>query len=281
MSLLRETVSRPGWPFAVLEQAIRTNLLGPVCTAKARSALGKVLKRLNAAIANLMRLASKSPDPLMDYQSLMSLSCSSRVQTIKAFDRLSRRLESSNGGSSRGSAVSAATSSGSKASKTTSKTTSSSSASRGDNGRRHGKKSSALPKKPQPGTGDRRTTGTYESSSRREREAGPPRLETSIPTPMLDMVMTSGSERRDASPLGRRASLMRRFSIMSISSASTKLGEIPERRWHRRGPDDDDDWAGGGVGMGSLDEYSAPTVYPLRPYQPVVKEKKFMGLFRR
>lgn len=258
--------------------------------AKARSALGKVLKRLNAAIANLMRLASKSPDPLMDYQSLMSLSCSSRVQTIKAFDQLSRRLGSSNGGSSRGSVVSAATSSGSKttskSSRSSKTTASSSSASRSDNRRRHGKKSSALPKKPQSGTGDRRTTrtaaaGTHESSSRREREAGPPRLETLIPTPMLDMVVTGGSERRDASPLGRRASLMRRLSIMSISSASTKLGEIPERRWHRRGPDDD--WAGlgGGGGMGSLDEYSAPTVYPLRPYQPVVKERKFMGLFRR
>lgn len=112
----------------------------------------------------------------------------------------------------------------------------------------------------------------------------PPRLETSILTPMLDMmVMGRDGERRDrdASPLRRQSSLslMRRFSIVSISSASTKLGEIPERRWDRRRTNDG--WAGpGGIG-GSLDEYSAPTVYPLKPYQPVVKERRFMGLFRR
>lgn len=257
-------------------------------TAKARSTLGRVLKRLNAAIANLMRLASKSPDPLMDYQSLMSLSSSSRVQTIKAFDQLSRRLGSTGGGSSRGSVVSTATSSGTKSSKATTATKTTSKSSRSKDGKRHSKKSSS----------DKRTTGsaataavtaTYDSSidrrreRERERDSGPPRLQTSIPTPMLDMMVMGGSERRDVSPLRRRASLMSRFSIMSISSASTKLGEIPERRWYRRGSDDV--WAGpgggGGGGGGFRDEYNAPTVYPLKPYQPVVKERKFMGLFRR
>lgn len=65
--------------------------------------------------------------------------------------------------------------------------------------------------------------------------------------------------------------MMDRFSLMTMESGSTKLGEIPERKWHRGY----DDWDGRG------DEYSAPIVYPLRPYQPVVKERRFLGLFRR
>lgn len=212
----------------------------------------------------------------MDYQSLMSLSSSSRVQTLKTFDQLSRRLGSTSSGSgsssSRGSVVSTTVSSGSKTSKTTTNKSSRSS-------KRHSSKESSVPKS---SASDSRTTHraatTHESksssSSRRERDLGPPRLETSIPTPLLDMRMGGDEERRNISPLMRRPSVMSRFSIRSISSASTKLGEIPERSWRRQGPDD---WPG----PGALDEYSAPIVYPLKPYQPAVKEKRFMGLFKR
>lgn len=72
---------------------------------------------------------------------------------------------------------------------------------------------------------------------------------------------------------------MDRYSLMTVSSGSTRLGEIPERKWQRGG--------GGGGGEayddwdGREDEYNAPVVYPLRPYQPVVKERRFLGLFRR
>ncbi|KAF3760237.1 hypothetical protein M406DRAFT_243343, partial [Cryphonectria parasitica EP155] len=74
--------------------------------SKARSALDKVLKRLNAAIKSLIRLASKGPNPALDYQSLTSLSNSSRLQAIKTFDQLSHRLDSK---ASHGSVVSANT----------------------------------------------------------------------------------------------------------------------------------------------------------------------------
>lgn len=72
--------------------------------------------------------------------------------------------------------------------------------------------------------------------------------------------------------------MMDRFSLMTMESGSTRLGEIPERKWHRGydDDDDDDDWDGG-----REDVYNAPIVYPLRPYQPVVKERRFLGLFRR
>lgn len=71
----------------------------------------------------------------------------------------------------------------------------------------------------------------------------------------------------------RRPSMMDRFSLMTISSGSTRLGEIPEQKWRRGGGYEDWDERG--------EEYSAPIVYPLRPYQPVVKERRFLGLFRR
>lgn len=220
--------------------------------AKARSALSKVLRRLNAAIANLMRLVSKSSKPLMDYQSLMSLSNTSRIQTIKTFDQLSRRLSSK---SSRGSVVSAATSDSPKSSKS-SRTAKSSTLSKD---RKH---KTAKLSKSQDSNNERKPTGNHHSGIQ---HTDPPRLESSIATPLLDAM-----EDRNSS-LRRRSSLMDRFSLISISSTSTKLGEIPERRWRGR-PDGLD---------GRLDEYNAPIVYPLRPYQPVVKERRFMGLFRR
>lgn len=65
--------------------------------------------------------------------------------------------------------------------------------------------------------------------------------------------------------------MMDRFSLLTMESGSTKLGEIPERNWRH----DYDDWDDREAG------YSAPIVYPLRPYQPVVKERRFLGLFRR
>lgn len=65
--------------------------------------------------------------------------------------------------------------------------------------------------------------------------------------------------------------MMDRFSLLTMDSGSTKLGEIPERKWLRGC----DDWGE------REDGYNAPIVYPLRPYQPVVKERRFLGLFRR
>jgi hypothetical protein len=55
-----------------------------------------------------------------------------------------------------------------------------------------------------------------------------------------------------------------------MSSDSTRLGEIPERKWHRR-----HESPGGSL------EYNTPVMYPVRPYQPQVKERRFLGLFRR
>ncbi|PSR81512.1 hypothetical protein BD289DRAFT_438953 [Coniella lustricola] len=136
--------------------------------SKAKSALGKVLKRLNAAITSLIRLASHGRSPSLDYQSLMALSNSSRLQAIKTFDQLSHRLDTK---SARGSAVSAtstalvsttATSSTSKAVSKTSKTSS-----QGKSSSKPAKSSSSKSKKSSQGShSDKKAKAAKESSGK-------------------------------------------------------------------------------------------------------------------
>ncbi|POS75769.1 hypothetical protein DHEL01_v205837 [Diaporthe helianthi] len=248
---------------------------------KALSSLARVIQKLNAAIANLVRTASKGHGAGLDYQSLMSLSNSSRSQTIKTFDQLSRRLESKSSGSSVASTTStkssrtskssgSSSSSSSKASKTTSSSKSSAASKPSDGGKR--KKSSKTPKRHDHNTGHKEPRrGEADRLPVGER---PPRIEMSIATPLLD-VMDHSPEHSAGSFLRRRPSFANRFSLVSMSSDSTRLGEIPERKWHRRRDDGQRP-----VGVG-LDEYNTPVMYPVRPYQPQVKERRFLGLFRR
>jgi len=62
--------------------------------ARAISSLDRILKRIRVTVINLLRLSSKEPSPVLDYDSLMSLSNTSRIEAIKTINRLSRRLES-------------------------------------------------------------------------------------------------------------------------------------------------------------------------------------------
>lgn len=240
---------------------------------KALSSLGKVIQKLNAAIANLIRTASKGRGAGLDYQSLMSLSNSSRSQAIKTFDQLSRRLDSKSSRSSVASTTSSksartAKSSSSKTSKTTSSSKSSGAASKSSDGGKR-KKSSKAPKKHDHNTGHKEPKKKEETGRLGERP--PLRMEmSSIATPLLD-AMDHSPEHSARSSLRRRPSFANRFSLISMSSDSTRLGEIPERKWHRR-------LDGPGVG---LDEYNTPVMYPVRPFQPQVKERRFLGLFRR
>lgn len=236
--------------------------------SKALSSLGRVIQKLNAAIANLIRTASKSHTPGLDYQSLMSLSNSSRLQAIKTFDQLSRRLDSK---SSRSSAASTSSSKSSRTSRTSSSKASKSSSSSKSSGASKSSDSGKRHKKTKP---SRKHDHADHKESRR-RDAGragerPLRLEMSIATPLLDS-MDRSFEHSASSSLRRRPSFANRFSLISMSSDSTRLGEIPERKWHR--PHNN---AGG-----SLDEYNTPVMYPVRPYHPPVKERRFLGLFRR
>ncbi|KAI7784684.1 hypothetical protein LA080_009327 [Diaporthe eres] len=235
---------------------------------KALSALGRVIQKLNAAIANLIRTASKSHGPGLDYQSLMSLSNASRLQAIQTFDQLSRRLDSKSSRSSVASTASSRSSrtsksSTSKASKSTSSSKSSGASKSSDSGRKHKKTKTS-----KHGHSDRKETRRRDTERVSER---PLRMEMSIATPLLDS-MDHSLEHSARSSLRRRPSFANRFSLISMSSDSTRLGEIPERKWAHRRHDNP---------VGGLDEYNTPVMYPVRPYQPQVKERRFLGLFRR
>lgn len=62
-----------------------------------------------------------------------------------------------------------------------------------------------------------------------------------------------------------------RMSFMSFASGSTKLGEMSDRKWLAQHT----------IPEANSDEYDVPVLYPLKPYKPEVKEKKFLGLFGR
>lgn len=226
----------------------------------------------------------------MDYQSLMSLSHASRIQAVKTFDQLSHRLESKASRSSVGS--SSSTASTAKTAKTAkSCSQSSQSTSKAPSNKQHRKKAPRITKKPHPRTQEDRNQPSVPLpkhsnllSRRRDKPLPllpePPRIDT----PLLDAMERRLEGTRDQDPLNfsgnslrRRTSTLlgRRVSLMTTSTGSTRLGEIPERKWFRRHDDDDDDLEEGEY------KYNAPIVYPLRPYEPVAREGRFLGLFRR
>lgn len=271
-----------------------------------------MLKKLNAAIARLMQVASKSPSPVFDYQSLMTLSNSSRVQAIKTFDQLSRRLGKDP------SAVSAAPPAPPPAPAAPAKTFWSSATARaartmgatgmtGTTGATGATGTTGTTKPP--GSKPPKPAGPSASSRDGPRKGGPRKGSPKVPKGHADGSSSArrhepkdGRRRHDRAPgtqrkhhaskpppgpaaakgkeggagsgsnAGRRTSFLNRFSLMSMASDSTRLGEIPERKWHRKYDPLD----------GSLDEYNTPVMYPIRPYQKQQpKEKKFLGLFRR
>jgi len=211
----------------------------------ARSSLRRILRRLAAAVADILN-ASRKRNPALDYESLMSLSNASRADAIRAIDQLSRRLGST---SSRGSVASS-----SKPPKHGRHRPSGSSAGSSTSTRM----SRDEPKSHRPAeiSKDLAKAGAKAAPGRRSEGAkrGP---------------HESGSERRSRTSSGPAAS--NRLSLMTISTDSTKLGEIPHRKSRRRHEHDT-----------ASDEYNISPTYPLKPYQPPeVKEGRFWGLFRR
>ncbi|KAK9773843.1 hypothetical protein SCAR479_09484 [Seiridium cardinale] len=223
--------------------------------SRSKSALRRILERLKNAITKLLGMA-KVQRPAVDYESLMSLSNSSRTGAIKTMHRLSSRLSSSSS-LSRDSrrASSRAHSQGSQ-----------------DNGRlspRHG--------------------GTHSNSATSNREKGKISKEARVPvhkkpafeenerrkrphTEHVDRRKREHDSRSATKTPSREnlpARMPNRISYISMSSDSTKLGEIPQRRSRlvRRSE------------ANSLEEYSIQPIYPLYPYQPPAKEKR--GLLRR
>lgn len=233
---------------------------------RAVNKLDRILKRLKSAITKLLRLSSKKDGLSLDYKSLMSLSNASRVDAIKAIDSLSRRL----GSPSRSSVVSSAPSKGS---------------SKVSSGMRHKHSSSrdAAPSTPKPTTKTRQRKPVSEKPpavvNRKDKAASRHRKADGTESRHKSASRETRPQSQESSavpptsPKKTKADLPNRVSILSFSSDSTKLGEIPQRKWqsvtHHAGTDPDGD------------KYNVRPVFPLQPYTVEVRERRFLGLFRR
>ncbi|KAK4241223.1 hypothetical protein C8A03DRAFT_12488 [Achaetomium macrosporum] len=244
--------------------------------ARAMTAMDRILKRLRDAITNLLRLSSRQDGLDLDYESLMSLSNASRVEAIKAIDSLSRRL----GSPSRSSVASSSSKKSAKSSsaarhkhKRGSSSTTGSSAS---------KQTKATRQQDLPSRKPRTTAKEGKTSSRQpKRKAedaerlrnGPPPLSRPPPTVQDTQTQAPISRIMSPSPEASKSAWANRISILSFSSGSTKLGEIPQRRWQsvmQYAATDPDG-----------DEYNVRPMFPLKPYTAEVKERRFWGLFSR
>ncbi|TAQ83619.1 hypothetical protein B7494_g8055 [Chlorociboria aeruginascens] len=219
---------------------------------EARSSLSAILFRLNAGFVSIIESFARGGSST-DYQALLNLSNSSRMEAIHTFDQLAERL--------------------SQPSSTTPQIR-----------KRHAGRSQPKAKK--------RSTERHRSRKTSELSFTPLGLATPegwVRHPKQGRKLSSDSKsavspRRNAPPtratlpVANRAPIpevkpLHRKSIMSFASDSTKLGEIPERKWGRRPPVFEAEAAA---------NFPISTFFPLAPYrEPEKPRSRFMRLFKR
>ena len=221
----------------------------------------------------------------MDYASLMSLSNASRHDAIKTIDSLARRL----GSPSRSSVASSATAktptkppssrhkpkSSSNPGVSTSAPKKSRKEARDDHSPRHKTRAAAKEGK-SAGRGHKADGERINKSgplvSRRPPELSNPQQEAR-PSRATSASPESPKTPRMTGAVG--AAGPNRISILSFSSDSTKLGEIPQRRWRSAMQYATTDSDG--------EEYNVRPTFPLKPYTSTaeVRERRFFGWFGR
>ncbi|KAI1853450.1 hypothetical protein JX265_012741 [Neoarthrinium moseri] len=208
---------------------------------------------------------SKGQRPVMDYESLMSLSNTSRLEAISAMDRLSRRLSSSSSLAKERRSHTGSVSSGSRSSSTKGQ------------GRKRSSRDAQLDRRVaiRGAVADDRNEGPKKKPSATLRKPTPPHGKDESRS-KVSRGDSKGSRnerlKRPESPESRTASQSQsrnRISYISMSSNSTKLGEIRYRQ----------SWDLLDQGLNDERYYNAQTVYPLQPYQRQTKEKR--GLLGR
>ncbi|KAK0124517.1 hypothetical protein ONS95_009466 [Cadophora gregata] len=273
--------------------------------AEARSSLQAIMFRLNAGFVSVIERFTKGRSSPTDYQVLLNLSNSSRLEAITTFQQLSYRL-------SRSSLALPLSPhrTGHKASATHRRKQKSVTSSLGHSKRPHTRSKSApelsisstplgpatpegwiRPKASRKSSTDSRSSG---SSTPKQRSSpkplalpAPPAIprpasatRRSPPPPPYQSQLSSPSSIPEAfipdlspPPVQRlqvRVSKAdKRKSFMSFASDSTKLGEIPEHRWGRNA-----------IPQGG--QFPITPYYPVQMYQePQKPRSRFMRLFRR
>ncbi|KAK7738433.1 hypothetical protein SLS62_011388 [Diatrype stigma] len=216
---------------------------------------------------------SKTQQPSIDYASLISLSNSSRVDAIKTMDELSHRLSKSSrsslGGKKKASPSSPSSTSSSSKSKPSQKDKSSKKMA-GDKGK--GGKTKSPPDHRQ---GKKAGKAARNPSETPSHDASPKHVlhktERTKPTgkdhvgELRNPTVSPRLPRRTA----ETTKAPKRISYLSMSSGSTKLGEIPIRRSRLVWNPDDEDF-----------EYGYRPVYPLHAASKPVTEER-AGFFKR
>ncbi|KAL2137773.1 hypothetical protein VTI28DRAFT_8317 [Corynascus sepedonium] len=241
---------------------------------RAVKALDRVLKKLRSAIANLLRLSSDKDGLDLDYRSLMSLSSGSRTEAVKAIDSLSRRLADSSrsslitSSSTKAKAASRASSSRNKPEQSSNTGSSTSKVSSQARQEQAARKHSAFVKET-----NKRVKDPKRTTERRHKTFQSPSPSPTRPSDAKSKAKVPQVDSPGLSPNTPGLTAPNRISTLSFSSGSTKLGEIPPRKWqsvkHHTTID-----SNGNV-------YNVRPVFPLRPYTVEVKERKLFGWLGR
>ncbi|KAH9222768.1 hypothetical protein DL95DRAFT_441115 [Leptodontidium sp. 2 PMI_412] len=277
--------------------------------AEARSSLQAIMFRLNAGFVSVIERFTKGRSSPADYQVLLNLSNSSRLEAITTFQQLSYRLSQSS------LALPASPhKTGHKASATHRRKKKSSTSSSGHSKRSHARSKSAPelsisitplgPATPEgwvrPKAGRKLSTDSRSSGSSTPKQQRSPPKPLALPAPPSVPRPASATRRSPppppyqsqlsspsslAPPVRKPASIAisehpqrlqvrvskadKRKSFMSFASDSTKLGEIPQHKW-----------AKGAIPEGGI--YPITPYYPVQLYQePEKPRSRFMRLFRK
>ncbi|KAL2169626.1 hypothetical protein VTG60DRAFT_5851 [Thermothelomyces hinnuleus] len=243
--------------------------------ARSVKALDRVLKKLRNAITRVLCLPRGKDGLDLDYRSLMSLSNGSRTEAIRAINSLSRRLASPSRSSL---TIPSHTKSSPKAS--SSKNRQSLSPKAASSSSKPSSKPSKTKQRSQkkfqvPAENTKRTTTDTRLVTERTRNSPQSQL-----LPPLKPLSTGGQPKTPRiGSSGPRSSIKtpssagHRVSMLSFSSDSTKLGEIPPRKWRSVTQNTTIDPNGY--------EHNVRPVFPLRPYTDEVKKRRLFGLFGR
>ncbi|KAK6849670.1 hypothetical protein PG995_013503 [Apiospora arundinis] len=243
--------------------------------APSKAAIRRILDKLKAAIMNLLGMV-KTQKPVLDYESLMSLSNTSRVDAIRTMEQLSLRLGSSSSlfHEHRRPVSRISSSNSSKSSRSgKSRSSSSSSSSRKKARRQHsqdvdsdtsGERSRSRRHAAAAASSDN-TTHSKSSRPKSTKTVGKPSHDSGTPR-------SRHSRSRSNRQVAEGGHEQHRISYMTASSDSTKLGEIPHRRSRLLYSSDSSE----------ADGYNVRPVYPLHAYlapAPAPKEKR--GFLKR
>ena len=244
--------------------------------AEAHSSLSAILFRLNAGFVSLIERFARGHNTSTDYAALLSLSNAARSEAIQTFSQLSMRLSKSSLA-----LPPSRTSKQGPDSKPSNKKKDKKRSSTGGSKHSRSKSAPSLLITPEgavrrPKHSRSKSTPSSKAPSTAPKKAPSPKpfsksTHSSLPQTPAPPYELNASQHSllvpYMPPFQTRPS--NRKSIMSFASDSTKLGEIPEHKWARRGTAD-----------GQM-IFPIRTYYPLEPYQEPVKPKsKLRRLFR-